>query len=1346
VPLSTLGKQTYQGYVGGLYAEGRNEPWGAHADALRRVHAAIGPLDCNGKPDPHGKIVVVGIGASVCRQVFDALQEPGPKMPGISPAVVFVNCAKGGHDVNNISDPARRYWESARASVEKAGFSLAQVQVAWYQSDDLRDQRDDFPGRPQRLAEGIAKNMRELKQHFPNTRICYHSARHTTAFMPNDEGKAKHAEPRPYHVGWAVKWLIEEQAAGKAGLKFDGPDAKTPLLAWATYFWTDADQPRHDGYRWTPADVAKDGVHLSDSGRPRIAQELLGFWRTDLFARSWFAANGAKASVTTKSPSAPPTIATAPSAPPARPEATQIYKRPGDRDLKITLTFPKDWRLEDRRPALVFFYNGGWKQSGANRQFSEQADYFARRGLVCGRADYREKSQDGITSVKCIEDIFSAIRWLRAHAAELGVDPKRIAAAGGSGSIHLLASVRYAGEIHAKDDDLTISPTPGALFLFDSDLDVLEPAKMRRLLTGTESPEARQHFPPTIIFYGGRDALMPYLDDFVTQAKKAGLPIEPFVEEDGLHGAFKFSPWLEKTTARMDERLRELGFLKDTPRVELPAKSKPPGVDQRSLENQARWLELHKSLEKSRRAVPEKKGVKPPAPAQPEAAPAPPPSRHIYKALGERKLQLAVHHPPGWRKEDRRPALLCFEGGGENPKDKSGQPYPLAAQRAKLGLPVVNDGPGRAFVPTAEHFAKLGLVCIRVEYRKRKTDGVLPADAVADAASAIRWVRAHAGELGLDPARVVACGSSGGGHLAASLAALAEFDAATDDCTISRRPDALILHSPLLDFLEGGTRNTTFLSALDNDRALGQRLSPARHWSKAMPPTLLFTGRKEPVFDSLCTFAAKWQAAGQRLELVTGEGGHVYSLTEKALGETLARMEAFLKSIGFLQAKPALGASVALAAQEKAETVMALAGRLQAKEFSARAQAALALVELGRDAQEAFPSLVQALADDEALDCVVAAQAFYATPRPAQDAPLLAQTLKEDTKARVAAAWELSRIGPSAGGGTARALIEALANPDKHERNFVVVALATTGPQTHDAVPALLDVLRDLGSAESPQNNYKYPRAAAAIAIGMIGTEARECVPALAEILTEKGSWEYQRAANCFALGRIGPGASNALPALKQALQDASPIVRAHAARAIQAIAPWNDSAASTAATTQETDVPALMRTLASGPGRIRSKVVEGLRALGEFAGAARPIAKKGSRRAAPPVHESISLAIGYLDWLPQPPSPEEIARQEKAGTLSDGTKQYLMALGGVQQSIAPVLLEALAQGEQDPRVIAVRRLAAVGPAAREAIPVLRATLADADWIIRREAFLALHRIEGPAFAPSSAELKEQSP
>jgi hypothetical protein len=311
VPLNSLGSEKYDGFVGGLYPNGKNEPSKQIAADLKRASLQIRPLDAAGNSSTAGKIVVAGIGASVCRQIFAQLEKV-PSTVDRSPPVVFVNCALGGQDVNKIADSSERYWTAAKATLANRDLTPAQVQVVWYQSDELRDSRDDFPGRPQRLKESLAQQMQLIKQHFPNARICYHSARHTTAFMPDGEGKSKHAEPRPYHVGWAVKWLLEEQADGRADLAFDGPAAKAPLVAWSTYFWTAGDKPRSDGYRWTPEDVVKDGVHLSSAAQARVADELLAFFATDPYAKMWYLATDSNWTTTPPAPS--PIASPAPSA------------------------------------------------------------------------------------------------------------------------------------------------------------------------------------------------------------------------------------------------------------------------------------------------------------------------------------------------------------------------------------------------------------------------------------------------------------------------------------------------------------------------------------------------------------------------------------------------------------------------------------------------------------------------------------------------------------------------------------------------------------------------------------------------------------------------------------------------------------------------------------------------------------------------------------------------------------------------------------------------------------------------------------------------------------------------
>lgn len=292
IPLDELGAGAYQGFTGGLYADGTNTPPAAHRQALRERTALIQPLDAGGKPSPQGRIVVAGVGASVCRQIFAQLERTGAQTPGIGKAVTFVNCAVGGADIHKIADD--RYWTKAEQALAARGVTAAQVQVVWYQSDDLRDQRDDFPGRPQRLQAALVEQMRLIGRHFPNARLCYHSARHTTAFMPAGDGKAKHAEPRPWQAGWAVKWLVAAPDNGK--------DA--PLATWAGYFWTDGDKPRADGYRWTRDMTVADGIHLSEAGQQRVARELCDFWSRDAFAKAWF--TGAAAPAITEKPAPPP--------------------------------------------------------------------------------------------------------------------------------------------------------------------------------------------------------------------------------------------------------------------------------------------------------------------------------------------------------------------------------------------------------------------------------------------------------------------------------------------------------------------------------------------------------------------------------------------------------------------------------------------------------------------------------------------------------------------------------------------------------------------------------------------------------------------------------------------------------------------------------------------------------------------------------------------------------------------------------------------------------------------------------------------------------------------------------
>jgi hypothetical protein len=72
------------------------------------------------------------------------------------------------------------------------------------------------------------------------------------------------------------------------------------------------------------------------------------------------------------------------------------YKKTKQADLAIHVHFPPAWKKDDKRPAIVFFFGGGWT-SGTVNQFEPQASYLPSRGMVAARADYRVKSRHDVT-------------------------------------------------------------------------------------------------------------------------------------------------------------------------------------------------------------------------------------------------------------------------------------------------------------------------------------------------------------------------------------------------------------------------------------------------------------------------------------------------------------------------------------------------------------------------------------------------------------------------------------------------------------------------------------------------------------------------------------------------------------------------------------------------------------------------------------------------------------------------------------------------------------------------------------------------------------------------------------
>ena len=251
-------------------------------------------------------------------------------------------------------------------------------------------------------------------------------------------------------------------------------------------------------------------------------------------------------------------------------QTTEIYKTTAGKDLEVTLHFPRGWKAEDKRPIIVFFFGGGWKK-GTTRQFLIQADYFASRGIVTARPNYRLRP-DGVTPDKCVEDARSAVRWLRANAARLGIDPKKVISSGGSAGGHLAYCTSIKQGADDPNDDTTISCIPEAMVLYNpalfySDSEGVATAVGRgavsaeRLKLISPLDHVDKDTPPALILFGTRDRLKRGADEYLKLAKEAGIRAEMFTAEGESHGFFNTEPWLSKTTAEVDKYLVSLGYL-----------------------------------------------------------------------------------------------------------------------------------------------------------------------------------------------------------------------------------------------------------------------------------------------------------------------------------------------------------------------------------------------------------------------------------------------------------------------------------------------------------------------------------------------------------------------------------------------------------------------------------------------------------------------------------------------------------------------------------------------------------------------------------------------------------------
>ena len=294
-PLPEIGFGFYRtNFQGGLYPGGSNQRPAAHeAAGLNIAQNQILPHNFQGNVDTNnGKIVLLSVGMSNTTQEwaskgtnhFKGIADPDP---GKNPKLVIVDGAQGGQDATRWTNATTGVWTNVPGRLAAAGVNSNMVQVLWIkQALAGPNNYGAFPLHAQALQNQLEQILRAAKSLYPNLKIAYVSSR-TRSYETN--AGSLNPEPFAYEEGFSTKWLIEKQINGHLNYDPASGPVVVPWISWGPYLWADGTRTRSDGFTWLCTDLESDFTHPSPTGGvPKVARQLLAFFKTDPTATPWF--------------------------------------------------------------------------------------------------------------------------------------------------------------------------------------------------------------------------------------------------------------------------------------------------------------------------------------------------------------------------------------------------------------------------------------------------------------------------------------------------------------------------------------------------------------------------------------------------------------------------------------------------------------------------------------------------------------------------------------------------------------------------------------------------------------------------------------------------------------------------------------------------------------------------------------------------------------------------------------------------------------------------------------------------------------------------------------------------
>ncbi len=232
------------------------------------------------------------------------------------------------------------------------------------------------------------------------------------------------------------------------------------------------------------------------------------------------------------------------------------YKQSDSVCLSLHVFKSGNLKVGDKRPAIIYFFGGGWTL-GTPLQFYRECARYASMGMVAVSAEYRIAYVHKTTPFDSYQDAKDAIRWLRKNASRLNIDPDKIVAAGASAGGQLAAATGILKDTAAPAD---ISSKPNLLMLYYPVVDNSPSGygtdeMKKRFMEISPMHNINAASPSTLFILGTNDNLIPVetAKEFANRMKEAGVNCELHLIEGAGHPIFYYAKELTDNYYKIQE-------------------------------------------------------------------------------------------------------------------------------------------------------------------------------------------------------------------------------------------------------------------------------------------------------------------------------------------------------------------------------------------------------------------------------------------------------------------------------------------------------------------------------------------------------------------------------------------------------------------------------------------------------------------------------------------------------------------------------------------------------------------------------------------------------------------------